>query len=108
MLRVFIFPYACHFWGPDREASIVTSDFQPRERLYALFLHLFQDRLIAEKVQGISNGDISFIREMDFLGVFLDLFFHCFKSAVTGHARDQQLAIALFGDRKVPGSQFDG
>jgi hypothetical protein len=45
---------------------------------------------------------------MDFLGVFLDLFFHCFKSAVTGHARDQQLAIALFGDSKISGSQFDG
>jgi hypothetical protein len=45
---------------------------------------------------------------MDFPGVFLDLFFHCLKSAVAGHARDQQLAIALFGDSKISGSQFNG
>jgi hypothetical protein len=45
---------------------------------------------------------------MDFLGVFLDLFFNCLKSAVAGHARNQQLAIVLFGDGKISGSQFDG
>jgi hypothetical protein len=45
---------------------------------------------------------------MEFPGMFLDLFFHCFESAVAGHARDQQLAIALFGDGKISSSQFNG
>jgi hypothetical protein len=42
------------------------------------------------------------------MGVFLGLFFHCLQSAVAGHARNQQLAIVLSSDYKIPGGQFDG
>jgi hypothetical protein len=40
--------------------------------------------------------------------VFLDLFFHRFESAVAGHARNQQLSIALLCDGKISSGQLDG
>jgi hypothetical protein len=50
MLRVFIFPDPGHLWRPDRQASIIAGDFEPRERLGPLFLDLLEDRSIAEEI----------------------------------------------------------
>jgi hypothetical protein len=47
------------------------------------------------------------IREIDLLGMFLDFLFHCFESAVAGHARNQQLTIALLCNGKITSGQLD-
>jgi hypothetical protein len=45
---------------------------------------------------------------MDFLWMFLGLFFSPFKTAVTGHTWDQQVPITFFCDGKIPSSQVNG
>jgi hypothetical protein len=107
VLRVFVFLNSCHFRRPNGETSVVTDDLQPGERLRNLFLDLFKDRPITEKVQGVSYGNIASIREMDFLWMFLELFLGPFESAVTGHAWDKKFPIALLCNSKISGSEVD-
>jgi hypothetical protein len=67
MLRILILPDPGHLWRSDRQASIITGYFKPRERPGPLLLDLLKDRPVAEEIQGVSDGHISLVRETSFL-----------------------------------------
>jgi hypothetical protein len=108
MIGILILLDSSQLGRTNREASVITDDLKTFERFDPFLLHLFENSLVTEKVEGVSDGNVSLIGKRDFLGMFLHLFLSHLKTAVTSHAGDEQLAGILLCDSKIPGGKIDG
>jgi hypothetical protein len=105
---ILIMLYSGQLGRTNRQASIITDNLEPLKGFYSFFPDLFENGFVTEEVQRVSNRNISLIGEAEFGGVFLDLFFRNLKTAVTGHAGNEQLPLALLCNGKVAGGEVDG
>jgi hypothetical protein len=110
MRWVFIILYCGEPRGANGEAPVIAGYFESVQRLDSFRSDGIQNRFLTEKVESITDGDVSpvSVRYREIFGMVFGFFFGHLEPVVAGDAGDQQLPIVFFRDAQISGRKGEG